>query len=361
MILTIIIAIISLIALIFLHELGHFLLAKKFGVKVEEFGFGYPPRIWGKKIGETLYSINLLPFGGFVRIYGQEKRIEEPRSFTVKPYWQKALIISGGVISFWIIAAIILSIVMMLGAPTVVGDSAEGVVEPKVQIIGVASESPAKEAGLKIGDIIKKVQSQKSKVKSIDRVREVQEFTNIHRGEEITLTIQRGKDVFDVFLIPRVSPPSGEGAMGISLVRTALESYPWYEAIWRGVLATGDLTWRILAGWGMLFSSLFQGKGVPAGMEVAGIVGIFQLFAQVGSLGVSYFLNFVAVITVHLAIINILPIPALDGGWLLFITIEKIRKKPLNQKVIESLSSVFFILLIILMILITIKDVMRIF
>ena len=360
MILTIVIAIISLIALVFFHELGHFLLAKKFGVKVEEFGFGYPPRIWGKKIGETLYSVNLLPFGGFVKIYGQEKKIEESRSFTVKPYWQKALIISGGVISFWIIAAIILSIVMMLGAPTVVGDSAKGVVEPKVQIIGVASESPAKEAGLKIGDIIKQFSINNFQF-PIDKVKEVQEFTNTYKGQEVALTIQRGKDIFDVFLVPRVSPPSGEGAMGISLIRTALESYPWYEAIWRGVLATGNLTWRILAGWGMLFSSLFQGKGVPAGMEVAGIVGIFQLFAQVGSLGVSYFLNFIAVITVHLAIINILPIPALDGGWLLFLTIEKIRKKPLNQKVIESLSSVFFILLIIFMILITIRDIVRIF
>ncbi len=360
MILTIIIAIISLIALIFFHELGHFLLAKKFGVKVEEFGFGYPPRIWGKKIGETLYSINLLPFGGFVRIYGQEKRIEEPRSFTVKPYWQKALIISGGVISFWIIAAIILSVVMMLGAPTVVGDSAKGAVEPKVQIIGVASESPAEEAGLKIGDIIRQFSINNFQF-SIDKVKEVQDFTNTYKGQEVTLIIQRGKDIFDISLVPRVSPPSGEGAMGISLVRTALESYPWYEAIWRGVLTTGNLTWRILEGWGMLFSSLFRGKGVPAGMEVAGIVGIFQLFAQIGGLGVSYFLNFIAVITIHLAIINILPIPALDGGWLLFLTIEKIRRKPLNQKIIEKISGVFFILLIILMILITIKDISRFF
>ncbi len=356
---TVIIAIVSLILLIFFHELGHFLLAKKFGVKVEEFGFGYPPRIWGKKIGETLYSLNLLPFGGFVKIYGQEKRIEEPRSFTVKPYWQKALIIAGGVISFWIIAAILLSIVMALGSPTIIDDSAEGVVDPKVQIIGVAENSPAQEAGLETGDIIRG--SEINGFLTIDKVKEVKDLVKNYKGEEVTLEIQRGGNNFEVSLTPRVSPPEEEGAMGIALVRTGLDSYPWYESIWRGVLATGSLTWRIIEGWGILLVNLFRGEGVPTGMEVTGIVGIFQLFSRVGGLGVSYFLNFVAVLTVHLAIINILPIPALDGGWLLFLTIEKIRKKPLNAKVVEKISGIFFILLILLMVFITIRDIIRIF
>lgn len=355
----VIIAVVSLILLIFFHELGHFLLAKKFGVKVEEFGFGYPPRIWGKKIGETLYSINLLPFGGFVRIYGQEKRIEEPRSFTVKPYWQKALIIAGGVISFWIIAAVLLSIVMVLGSPTIVDDSAEGVADPKVQVIGIAEGSPAQEAGLKTGDIIRGAEL--DGFITIDKVEQVKDLVREYKGEEVALKIQRGGGNFEVSLIPRVSPPESEGAMGVALVRTGLESYPWHQSVWRGIMATGNLTWRIIEGWGMLFASLFQGEGVPAGMEVTGIVGIFQLFSRVGGLGASYFLNFVAVLTVHLAIINILPIPALDGGWLLFLTIEKIRKKPLNAKVIEKVSGVFFILLILLMIFITIRDIIRIF
>jgi len=357
MIFTIIIAFISLIALIIIHELGHFLLAKKFGVKVEEFGIGYPPRLFGKKIGETIYSINLLPFGAFVKIYGQEKRIEDPRSFTTKPFWQKVLIIVAGVISFWIVAAILLSIVMGIGAPTVVQDEENlGLVDPKIQITAIASNSPAGEAGLKPGDTIMGISGT-----DINKVKEVQGFTQAHKGEEIILTIRRGKEVFDVSLVPRVSPPENEGAMGVALARTALKSYPWYQAPIKGIVATGNLTLMIIKVWGTTIMNLFQGKGVPARVEVKGIVGIFGLFIQVGAMGASYFLQFIAMISVSLALINILPIPALDGGWLLFLVIEKLKRKPLNQKIVQNISLVFFFLLIALMIWVTIKDIAQLF
>src|SRR4030042_6402817 len=139
MIFTIIIVFISFVILVILHEFGHFILAKIFGVKVEEFGLGYPPRLLGKKFGETIYSINLLPLGGFVKIYGQEERIDNPRSFTTKPFWQRALIILGGIISFWVVSAILLSIVMAIGAPTAIEDEENGgMVNPKVQIIAIS-------------------------------------------------------------------------------------------------------------------------------------------------------------------------------------------------------------------------------
>ncbi|GAI12467.1 unnamed protein product, partial [marine sediment metagenome] len=321
MVLIIIIAFFSLISLIIIHELGHFLLAKRFGVKVEEFGIGYPPRLFGKKIGETIYSINLLPFGAFVKIYGQEKRIEDPRSFTTKPFWQKVLIIVAGVISFWIVAAILLSIVMGIGVPTIIQDEEnQGLVDPKIQITAIASNSPAEKAGLKPGDTIMGISGT-----DINKVKEVQGFTQAHKGEEIILTIRRGKEVFDVSLVPRVSPPENEGAMGVALARTALKSYPWYQAPIKGIVATGNLTLMIIKVWGTTIMNLFQGKGVPAGVEVKGIVGIFGLFIQVGAMGVSYFLQFIAMISVSLALINILPIPALDGGWLLFLVIEKLK------------------------------------
>src|SRR4030042_2621868 len=124
MILTIFIVFFSLIGLVVLHELGHFIMAKRFGVKVEEFGVGLPPRIFGKKFGETIYSINLLPFGAFVKIYGEEKSIEDYRSFSQKPIWQRVFIIIGGVVVFWIVAFVILSIVMVLGVTTIVDDEA---------------------------------------------------------------------------------------------------------------------------------------------------------------------------------------------------------------------------------------------
>jgi len=357
MVLTIIIAFISLVVLIILHEFGHFILAKKFGVKVEEFGLGYPPRIFGKKIGETIYSLNLLPFGGFVKIYGQEEEITRPESFSQKPFWQRALIILGGVFSFWVVAAVILTVVAATGMPKIVDDDAEGnLVNPKVQIVSVVPGSPAEEAGLEIGDIIRKFSVSNFQF-PVDKVKEVQEFIGEYKGQEIVLTIQRGGDFFDVSLVPRLSAPSGEGPMGVALARTALKIYPWYQAPLKGIWATGQLTWLIIKSWIMVLGSLFSGKGLPPGVEVGGPVKIFELFVDIGGLGLTYFLQFIALISVHLALINILPIPALDGGWFLFMVIGKLRGKPLDQKVIQKVSAVFFYLLIALMVWITIRDI----
>jgi len=360
MVLTIIIAFISLIALIILHELGHFLIAKRFGVKVEEFGIGLPPRIFGKKIGETIYSLNLLPFGAFVKLYGEQEGIESYRSFSQKPIWQRTLIVLGGVVSFWIVSAILLSIVMALGAPTAISDEEENLKDPRVQIVAIVPNSPAEKAGIRPGDTIAslKLKIQNEKLK-ITKVREVQDFTDAHKGEEIVLTIERGREVFETSLVPRVSPPPGEGAMGVGLARTAIKSYPWYIAPWHGIAATVNLTIAIIKGWTLALVNLFQ--GLPTGAQLMGPVGIFSLFAQVGELGASYFLQFIAIISLHLALINILPIPVLDGGKLLFLGIEKIRKKPISQKTEQNITAFFFVLLIALMIWATIKDIMRIF
>ena len=355
------ITIVSLILLLIFHELGHFLLAKLFGAKVEEFGLGYPPRLFGKKYGETLYSLNLIPFGAFVKIYGHEKRIDSPESFSTKPFWQKALIILGGVISFWIIAAILLSIVMYTGVPAVVGDeAASNLVNPKVQVVGLAPDSPAQEAGLEIGDVIKGVYASGS-FQEINKIGQLQEIIEENKGSQISLRVLRRGEELEPSLTPRISPPEDEGAMGVALLRTALKSYPWYLAPIEGAKATAGLTVSIIKAWGMTFSSLFGGGGLPAGVEVRGIVGVFDLFVQAGALGASYFLQLVAMIAVHLALINALPIPALDGGWLAFLAVERITGKELNQKVVRGISGAFFILLIILMVWITINDVSRLF
>jgi len=155
---TILIAFVSLIGLIVLHEFGHFILAKRFGVKVEEFGIGYPPRIWGKKFGETVYSLNLLPFGAFVKLPGEIERIDDSRSFSRQPVSKRALIAFGGVLSFWIIAAILFSIVFGIGTPVAIGDEANSnLVDPRVQIAIITPNSPAYIAGLKPGDTIKQI------------------------------------------------------------------------------------------------------------------------------------------------------------------------------------------------------------
>ena len=363
MILTIFIVFISLISLLILHEFGHFILAKKFGVEVEEFGVGYPPRLFGKKFGETLYSVNLIPFGAFVRIHGEEGGIEDYRSFTGKPFWQRSLIVLGGVLSFWIIAAVLLSIVMGLGVPTAVGDDANhNLVNPKVQIVSVAAGSPAEKAGIKIGDTVTllRLKTKNEKVK-VDKVRDVQKFIKSHRGEDIILTIKRGKDVFNLGLVPRINPPKGEGAIGVALARTAIMKYPLWKAPIEGVKACGSLTATITVALAKTLERLIQGNGLPPGAQLMGPVGIVALMGQVAQMGVNYYLQFIAVISIYLAIFNILPIPALDGGKLLFLIIGKIKGSPVNEKLEQNVTAFFFALLIVLMIFVTFKDIQRLF
>ncbi len=359
MVITIIIAFISLIGLVVIHEFGHFLLAKRFGVKVEEFGIGYPPRLFGKKFGQTLYSINLIPFGAFVKIPGEIEHLEESWSFFKKPIWQRGLIVFGGALSFWIVATILLSIVFSLGAPTAISDEeTNNLINPKVQIAAVSSNSPAEKAGIRAGDTILELKIT-NEVLKITKVKEIQEFTDTHKGEEITLTIERGKEIFDATLIPRVSPPAGEGSMGVGLVRTAIKNYPWYQAFWQGISTTFNLTIDIIKGYAQIIGNLT--KGLPLGVQLMGPVGIFHLFTQASQLGVNYFLNFIAIISIYVAIFNVLPIPAVDGGKLLFLLIEAIRRKPVSQKIEQNVTTVCFSLLLALMVFVTIKDIMRIF
>lgn len=359
MILTIIITFISLIGLLVIHEFGHFILAKKFGLKVEEFGIGFPPRIFGKKIGETIYSLNLLPLGAFVRIYGEEGGVVDNRSFSQKPIWQRALIVLAGVISFWLVAIVILSIVMALGAATAISDNENGNLKNvMVQIAAVSSNSPAQKVGIRSGDAIEYLKFGNLVVK-VDKANQVQEFIDSHKGQEITLTIKRGKEVFDVNPTPRLSPPAGEGALGVSLVRTAIKAYPWYQSIWRGIVSTFNLTISVVQGWAMALVNLI--KGLPTGVQLMGPVGIFSLFNQAGQLGATYFLQFIAIISIYLAVFNMLPIPAVDGGRFLFLAIEAIRRRPISPKVEQRITAFFFSLLMALMIWVTIKDIIRIF
>ncbi|MEK7519320.1 MAG: M50 family metallopeptidase [Patescibacteria group bacterium] len=356
------IAFFSLITLVVIHEFGHFIVAKKFGVKVEEFGVFFPPRLFGKKFGETLYSFNLLPFGAFVKIYGEEGGgLEDARSFSTKPVWQRALIILAGVISFWIVAVILLSVVMGLGAPTAISDEDNGKLQnPKVQISVLSPGSPAEVAGLRIGDTIRELIINDQKF-TVSKVKDVQAFTQLYKGKEVTLNIERGKKILEVSLIVRSEPPEGEGPMGVALVRTAIKSYPWYLTPIEGIKATGSLTFTIIQSLGQILKNIFIGKGVPSGVEFMGPIGIVSLVAQVSQLGIVYFLQFIALLAIYLAIFNILPLPALDGGKLVFLGIEAVRKKPVSRKVEQNITAVFFALLILSMILVTIKDIKSFF
>lgn len=361
MIFTLIIAFIGLISLLVLHELGHFILAKKFGVKVTEFGLGYPPRIIGKKIGETIYSLNLLPFGAFVIMPGETEKSDDPRSFSSQPVLKRAIIAFGGVVSFWIMATVIFAIVSALGTPIAVEDEENShLINPKVQIVSVVQGSPAKEAKLRVGDTILKIQNPKSETQTkVTTTKEVQEFIDENKGQEVILTIQRGEEIFEVPLMPRAYPPVGEGPMGIGLVRTAIKKYPWYLAPWEGISRTKNITAAVIQGYFQAIRNVVA--RLPSGIQLTGPVGVFQMLSQASQLGFIYYLNFLALISIYLAIFNILPIPAADGGKLLFLAIEVIRSKPIPEKIEQKITAFCFTLLIALMIFVTIKDIIRIF
>ncbi len=362
MFLTIVVFILILGLLIFVHELGHFILAKRAGIRVEEFGFGFPPRIFGIKKGETLYSLNLLPIGGFVKIYGEEgkptgsAKNDEGRAFYSKPVRTRAGILAAGVTMNFILAAFLLSLGYWLGLPAMVDDQAIDLTGARVQITQVAFDSPAEKAGVGMGDIIKELRIANYEL-GITKVSQVQGFVEAHQGEEIIVVIQRGDEVLEKTLVPRIEPPEAEGPLGIALVRTAIVSYPWYRALIMGITSTVNLTWFIIVAFGgILWQLLLTGR---LAVEIAGPVGIFNLTGQAAQLGFIYILQLTALISINLAIINILPFPALDGGRLLFLAIEKIKGSPVSQKVERIAHTAGFVILILLMIAVTWRDVVR--
>jgi len=337
-----------------IHEFGHFIIAKKFGIKIEEFGIGYPPRIFGKKFGETLYSINLVPLGAFVKIYGEEGGLDDYRSFSNLKIWKRVLIVLGGVIAFWLAAMIIFSVVFLIGASVPIGDQdISGISDTSIEILAIQKDSPAEFAGLKSGD----------QIMNVNRISDFQKLVLDNKGKQMTLTVNRGGKNINVSLTPRVSYPEGQGPTGVVLERIAniIEKYPWYRAPVEGTIYTGKITWEALKGIYGFFASLLNGKGVPPGAELAGPVGIVIFLSRAVNYGVGFFLYFIGSLTVLLAIFNLFPIPALDGGKLLFLIIEKIRKKPVPVKWEQGITITFFILLITMSLFVTVKfDIPRV-
>jgi len=356
---TILILLIVLGALIFVHEAGHFFVAKRAGMKIEEFGFGLPPRIWGFKKGGTIYSINWIPFGGFVKILGENGDSSDPRSFGSKGLLARSLVLVAGVTMNILFAMILLVFVNMGGLRIgLVNGSPAEAIDVRVQIIQVAPNSPAMEADLLALDTIVGLNNGIQNV-VVKEISDVQEFISQNKGREIVMEIMRGKEIVNVALIPRADPPPGEGATGITLLKTGTVSYPWYESIWRGFYDGARMTAATAVGYATIIKNLFTTGS--AGVAVSGPIGIAVLTGQATKTGFNYLLQFVAIISINLAIINIIPFPALDGGRLLFLFIEKIKGSPVNKKIEGWVNAVGFLSLIILMFYLTARDISRFF
>jgi len=360
MITTIIIFVLIFSLIVFVHELGHFVVAKRAGIKVEEFGLGFPPRIFSYKKGETIYSLNLFPIGGFVKIHGEDgKKKDDPdqeRAFYSKTIWTRAKILTAGVAMNFLLAAVLLRIGYWIGLPAMISD--DETVNAKIQIADVVPASPADEAEIKIGDTISSFKFEEETI-NISNISQMQEFINQHRGEELVIVINRGDQVLERNITPRVVHSEQEGPLGVGLVKTAIVSYPWYKALYKGFLSTIQLTYMIVIALSTIIWQLIVSGKLT--MEVAGPVGIFDLTSQAAHLGFIYILQLTAILNIHLAIINILPFPALDGGRLLFLGIEKIKGSPVSGKVEGIVHASGFAFLIMLMVAITWHDIAKLF
>lgn len=319
---------------------------------VEEFGLGLPPRIWGKKIGETLYSINLLPFGGFNKLHGEqdEEGISNlDKSFLHKSKKTRALVIIAGVIMNFLLAIVCFAVVYSFsGIPRDTG---------KLKVIDVTSGSPAQVAGIVVGDIVTKVGND-SIFSSDDFIAK----TSALKGKSTVFEIQRSGQAgsIKVTLTPRENPPAGEGPLGVTI--TTMEIYyppvlerPFYgiyygfkDAIFWGGTIVGGL-WSMVVG-------AFKGQ-VPQG--VSGPIGVFAVTTEAAKNGILTLINFVGILSVNLAVLNIVPFPALDGGRLLFIGIEAVTRKKISNKVEGTINSIGFMILLALILLISIGDVKR--
>ncbi len=355
---------IILALLILVHEFGHFIIAKKSGIRVDEFGLGFPPKLFGKKIGETEYTLNLIPFGGFVKIFGETPDeasltgTDSARSLVRKPRLIQAAVISGGVLFNVLFAWLLISAGFMVGLPTSVENAPIGarIVDEHLAIIGVEQGSPAAEAGLKPGDRILSLRAGEDAL-SDPTASAVRDFTAERGAQEIELFIRRGETVVSARVTPVTGIVEGRTAIGIGMDRVGIVSLPPHRALIHGVEATWSLTvatagalWGILAG-------LFEGNARLS--DLTGPVGIVGVVGDAAQVGFAYLVSLTALISINLAIINILPIPALDGGRLLFIIVEAITRRPVNTRFANAAHTIGFVLLIGLMLLITYHDIIK--
>lgn len=378
-----------ILSLVLIHELGHFLVAKKLGIKVEEFGFGFPPKIFGIKKGETLYSINLLPIGGFVKLYGEDpagggsvdlrgRNItvkDEKRAFYARSVGQRAMVVVAGVIMNALLATIIfyayLGIAQFKAEIPLLDDHkflfVHQTVSSDVIITAVSKNSPAEKAGITPFSRIISVNGQRT-----TRVEEFISVVNKNKGKEIVLVWRNEKtgEQKTARVIPRLNPPKNQGALGIAFFPLSIAKLEYAtpaQKIFSGVIHPTNLliyNFKIIGK--LIGVSVKEKSAAPLGEGVSGPVGIYSLVGNIVKLPdvkekMLQTLNLAGLLSISLAFFNILPIPALDGGRFFFIAIEAITGKKINQRFEALTHTIGMAILLTLIALITFKDLGRLF
>lgn len=324
-------------------------------MKVEEFGFGFPPKIMTifRKKG-TDYTLNWIPIGGFVKIKGESgDNVEDEDSFAHKPARQRLIVLLAGVTMNLVFAWFLLAVGYGVGLPQVIEENQAGnIKDQKVMVLSVEDDSPAAAAGLSLGDEILLLDNN-----NFATISALQNYIGDNSEREIDLAVVRYGEIVNFKIKPYFSPSENRFVLGVGLAQTGIISYPWYQAVWEGGKATVFTTGEIVRAFGMIIKNLVTtGK---LGADIAGPVGIAVITGQVVNLGFIYVLQFAALLSINLAIINILPFPALDGGRVLFLGIEKLIRRPVNQKIEALVHNLGFILLMILIVLVTFRDIGR--
>lgn len=359
---------IVLFVLVLVHEWGHFIVAKKTGMRVDEFGIGFPPRLFGKKVGETEYTFNALPIGGFVRIYGEnaEDAAEDAaagkdvtRSFTAQPRWAQALVLIAGVTMNVVFAWFLFVIALMSGVPTAVDSATAG---PGAQLViqDVLPETPAAAAGLTAGTYIDAVAVDGQTYTQVT-TEEFQSLTQSHANDALTLTVtDPGGSTEEVLVTPVVGASElapDTAVIGVSLALVENVKAPLLTALKDATIQTGYLLKAITVGLGTLLVDSVRGHADLS--SVTGPVGIVGMVGDAAHFGFTSLLMFTAMISLNLAVINLLPIPALDGGRLVFVAIEAVRRKNINPVWMARVNTVGFLALMLLMVAVTYRDIAK--
>lgn len=348
---TIIVFLILLGILVLVHELGHFQVARQLKIGVEEFGLGFPPRAWSKIKNGIIYSLNWIPLGGFVKIKGENGDLTtEPDSFSVQPFWKKVSVLVAGVAMNIILGWLLLTIGFIIGLPGMVAQNFQTPTNAQIQITQVQVKSAADQAGLRVGDLIKSIDGQ-----SFSTAKDYVKYIQSHSDQSLSIEVQRKNELIKTQAQPSLLPGQSNKLLGINLVSSALLKYPWWQAPWEALKLTGFILAQIFVSLAKLLVGLFTGHGV--GASLSGPVGVAVMTGQMVDLGFRYFLQFAALLSLNLAVINILPIPALDGGRILFAIIEKIRRRPNRASLENAFHQTGFALLMLLVVLVTYQDI----